>query len=396
MPATGLVPGATPDDERVLRRIAEPLAEATRAPKCHACGCFQQTVAALEATALAGSRLSAELAAARASFVARAYDCLGCAVCPPALAANALTEASPSDGELLDPCPTERPAERSGWPPLPGGYDVIRFGAPVAVCTLNSGGLAMALAADPPEGLSIVGTMSTENLGVERVIENVVANPNIRVLVLCGEDTMQAVGHLPGQSFASLFANGLDERGRIRGARGKRPVLKNVTSREVEAFRRQVELVAMIGETQTEAVAAAVRRYASEAPGPFDGASGDAVAPIVRAAEPERLVPDPAGYFIVYPDRARGVLLVEHYSNAGVLDARIEGETPTAVCAAIIARNLVSRLDHAAYLGRELARADHSLKSGEPYVQDRAPGEAMPNDVTTACGCGTPCGPTKT
>jgi Domain of unknown function (DUF4346) len=30
-----------------------------------------------------------------------------------------------------------------------------------------------------------------------------------------------------------------------------------------------------------------------------------------------------------------------------------------------ISRNLVSRLDHAAYLGRELARAEHALTSGE-------------------------------
>jgi uncharacterized protein DUF4346 len=30
---------------------------------------------------------------------------------------------------------------------------------------------------------------------------------------------------------------------------------------------------------------------------------------------------------------------------------------------------LLSRLDHAAYLGRELARAEHALTSGELYVQ---------------------------
>ena len=38
-----------------------------------------------------------------------------------------------------------------------------------------------------------------------------------------------------------------------------------------------------------------------------------------------------------------------------------------------IEKGLVSRLDHAAYLGKELARADESLRSGDPYVQDAAP-----------------------
>ena len=38
-----------------------------------------------------------------------------------------------------------------------------------------------------------------------------------------------------------------------------------------------------------------------------------------------------------------------------------------------IEQRLVSRLDHAAYLGRELARAEGALRSGRPYVQDTAP-----------------------
>lgn len=38
-----------------------------------------------------------------------------------------------------------------------------------------------------------------------------------------------------------------------------------------------------------------------------------------------------------------------------------------------IERKLLTRLDHAAYLGRELARAEQALSSGETYVQDGAP-----------------------
>jgi ATPase subunit of ABC transporter with duplicated ATPase domains len=46
-----------------------------------------------------------------------------------------------------------------------------------------------------------------------------------------------------------------------------------------------------------------------------------------------------------------------------------------ALYATISERGLVSRLDHAAYLGCELARAEMSLKHGWEYYQDRAPGE---------------------
>lgn len=377
---------------RALRLVADQVGEATRASKCHGCGCFQQTVASLEASEIGSAKLGAELSAARATFIAKAYDCLGCPVCYPAIAANAFTEAFPSAGEVMDLCPTEVPDERNGWPALPGSYTVVRFNAPVAVCTLNSEELVHQVVADAPEALSIIGTLNTENLGIERVIKNVLGNPNIRLLVLCGEDTMQAVGHLPGQSFASLFENGLDDHGRIRGAKGKRPVLKNVSREQVEAFRRQVKPVVMIGESAPEVIKAEVRKRGAEAPGRFDAAPADVAVPVVRAVEAKRLIPDPNGYFVVYPEATRHLLLVEHYTNAGVLDAVIEGATPTGVYATIIEKKLVSRLDHAAYLGRELARADHSLQSGERYVQDRAPGESTVDETATACGCSTPCG----
>ena len=96
-------------------------------------------------------------------------------------------------------------------------------------------------------------------------------------------------------------------------------------------------------------------------------AAGPVVASI-HAKEPRRLVPDPSGFFVVYPEPRTNVLIVEHYLNNGTLGCVIEGSSPAAVTAEVVARNLISRLDHAAYLGRELARAEHSLETGEPYV----------------------------
>ena len=116
--------------------ISEQLGEAIAAAKCHPCGCLQQTVEALSSTAAGQApALARKLSEAREVFKPKRYDCLGCSVCYPAIAANAFAEAYPEAAAALDLCPTEEPQEREGWPPLPGDYFVIRYGAPVAVCT---------------------------------------------------------------------------------------------------------------------------------------------------------------------------------------------------------------------------------------------------------------------
>jgi len=372
---------------QALRIVREQLSKATDAAKCHRCGCLQQTAEALAGTNVGHAELVGEIGNARAVFVEKEYDCLGCRVCFPAIAANAFAEAFVEQGESLDLCPTEELAARAGWPPLAGDYHVVRYRAPVAVCTLNSVGLAAELEAEAPEGLAISGTMHTENLGIERVIQNVVANPHVRFLVLCGEDTEQAIGHLPGQCMESLHANGIRKGGRIEGARGKRPVLKNVGVDQVEAFRRQVELVSLIGEKDVSRLREAVSACAGRDPGPFEGAPVESAVETVWSAEPTRLVPDPAGFVVVYPETRRQILIVEHYTKEGVLDCVVEGRTPAAISAELIERRLVTRLDHAAYLGCELARAERSMQTGDTFIQDRAPGDLDGEPNTTSCGC---------
>jgi tetrahydromethanopterin S-methyltransferase subunit A len=370
-----------------LRVIREQLTEAMAAPKCHPCGCLQQTVEALASTGVGQHTMAAVLEQARAVFQPKQYDCLGCPICYPAIAANAFSEAFPGVGTGLDLCPTDEPAERQGWPPFPGNYHVLRYRAPVAVCTLNSEALASQLRHRAPEGLAIVGTLHTENLGIERIVKNTLANPHIRFLIVCGEDTRQAIGHLPGQSLQRLFAHGVDERRRICGARGKRPVLKNVTMEELHAFLDQVALISMVGEAREEIISSQVETCRLHDPGLREKAPTGTSVDIVQAAEPERLTLDPAGYCIIYPDPRKHRLVVEHYTNAGVLDCVLEGHSPAALYATALARQLLTRLDHAAYLGCELARAERSLHAGEPYVQDRAPGEVMPQGLAS-CGCG--------
>lgn len=371
-----------------FRIIRDQMSEAVAAHKCHPCGCLHNTVEALSRTEAGQSELRSILKEARSVFKPKQYDCLGCAVCYPAIAANAFGKAFPDADLGPDLCPTEEPDEQQGWPPLPGNYQVVRYRAPVAVCTLNSDGLASELRDHAPDALGIVGTLHTENLGIERIIRNTLANPNLRFLILCGEDAQQAVGHLPGQSLQSLFENGVDERGRIRGARGKRPVLKNVTAGEIQEFVEQAELISMIGEKNRNVVGERIRNTGARDPGPYKGRVTGRQVEAVEAREPENLTIDRAGYFVVYPDARRERLVVEHYTNQGVLDCVIEGGSSPAVYSEAIRRNLLSRLDHAAYLGCELARAERALAGGEVFIQDKAPGGAKPSKAThPGCGC---------
>jgi len=347
-------------------------------------------VEALAGTDVGQQQIATVLDEARAVFQPKHYDCLGCPVCYPAIAANAFSNAFPEAGAGLNLCPTDEPAERTGWPPLPGNYHVLKYRAPVAVCALNSDSLASGLKDLAPAGLAMVGTLHTENLGIERLIKNTLANPHIRFLIVCGEDTRQAIGHLPGQSLHSLFAYGVDERRRIRGARGKRPVLKNVTLEEIHAFVDQVTLVAMLGETREEVISMQVETCRRHDPGPYQGAPTETGVNIVQAVEPERLTLDPAGYVVIYPDGTRRCLVVEHYTNAGVLNYVLEGTSPAALSTTLIERQLLTRLDHAAYIGRELTRAEQALLTGTAYIQDAAP---SPNTSPPSahCGCGPDC-----
>lgn len=372
-----------------FNQIEQELRQAMAAKKCWRCGCFQDTVNTLQKSEAINTPLHDLFDEASRLFEDKRYDCLGCDICWPAVAQNIAAEIDPVIAEGSH-CATAEPELQEGWPPLPGDYRVVCFQAPVAVCTLNSGELITELASGDITGLSIIGSLHTENLGIEHLIRNLLANPNIRFLILCGEDTQRAIGHLPGQSLASLLRHGIDEKRRIIGARGKRPFIKNLDGDHVEVFRQQVQLIDHIGETNPKTLRMLIAEAAVNNPGPVTTILPDAPSILTETvATPHRLILDPAGYFVVYPDPVHQRITLEHYTNKGVLDRVFEATDPAALYAAVIDEKLISRLDHTAYLGRELARAEQSLKNGEPYVQDRAPGEVqkVPPTKPTSCHC---------
>lgn len=373
-------------DESVREAVTQ-LEQAAAAKKCWECGCLHHSLEAIERAVPPESRpaeLDAAIQAVRSRLTDVNYECLGCEVCWPPLAMNALN----IDGEA---CPADKVEVRAGWPPLPGTYRVLRYRAPVAVCTLTDADLSQALANSGNPAIAIVGTCQTENLGLERLIQNVLANPNIRFLIACGADSRQTIGHLPGQSLVALSRAGVDKRARIIGARGRRPVLRNLNPEAIEHFRQTVKVVDLVGQSGPRTAFQAVEDCAARDPGPAPPFASQRIVTTVRGHLPQRMVSDPAGYFVVYVDRPRRVLSVEHYTNNGVLDVVVEGRCAAELYTPIVERGLISRLDHAAYFGRELARAERALATGDVYVQDRAP-EARSEASSGTCACGIACG----
>ncbi len=89
-------------------------------------------------------------------------------------------------------------------------------------------------------GAALSGTVQTANIGFEKLIWNIVGNPNVRYLVLAGPES---AGHRTGEALKALFANGIDEKGRIVGTEAASAVLYNVPREVVARFLDQVTLV---------------------------------------------------------------------------------------------------------------------------------------------------------
>jgi tetrahydromethanopterin S-methyltransferase subunit A len=76
-------------------------------------------------------------------------------------------------------------------------------------------------------------------------------------------------------------------------------------------------------------------------------------------------------------------IVVEHYTNDGVLRNVIEGGDAASLCATIVEMKLVSQLDHVAYLRRDMAKAELSVSTKIGYIQDKAQGNS---GICNGCG----------
>lgn len=359
-----------------IKKAIELLKKAADAKKCFSCGCFHDTVGSIKKAyddnAMPES-LREILEDSESVFTEKKYECLGCDECWPAIAVNVMSE-SDSTPEI-DPasCGTDPLVLREGWPPYAGNFKLLKFDAPLAVCTLNDERLYSEISKKKYDGVSITGTLQTENLGIERIIINVISNPNIRFLILCGEDSKGRIGHLPGQSLIALYRSGIDAAGNIIGAKGKRPVIKNITADAIDYFRDNIELLNLMDIDNIVELVPFLDRCLDHYPGPAEGFQNQSSVKVYRGDVNGKLTLDNKGYFIIFPNASSGEISLEHYNSGGVLNAVIKDKSSAGIYLKAIELGLISRLDHAAYLGKELERAYLSLEAGENYVQDAAP-----------------------
>ncbi|MCX6382950.1 MAG: tetrahydromethanopterin S-methyltransferase subunit A [Actinobacteria bacterium] len=117
-------------------------------------------------------------------------------------------------------------------------------------------------------GAALSGTVQTENIGFEKIICNIVANPNIRYLILGGPES---AGHLTGEALKALMQNGIDSKKRIIGVKAPHPYLFNIPVEFVERFRKQIALIDLQFEGDPEVIRKAVWSCYQEKPVKFRG-----------------------------------------------------------------------------------------------------------------------------
>jgi tetrahydromethanopterin S-methyltransferase subunit A len=89
-------------------------------------------------------------------------------------------------------------------------------------------------------GASLSGIVQTANIGIEKIVCNIVANPNIRYIVLGGPES---AGHRTGDAIRSLLKNGINERKQIIGTEALTASLFNISQEMIDRFRDQITLV---------------------------------------------------------------------------------------------------------------------------------------------------------
>ena len=271
---------------------------------------------------------------------------------------------------MADPRPDLEDAI-SSHPAIVG--DVVFGGAdsPVAVCTLGSRALLPDLAGRPE--IAVAGRVFTENVGVERMIQNLAAFETVRFLIVCGRETSHGVG----QTILALHRNGLDGNKRVIGSDAPEPLMPSLTSEQLRAFQQRITVVDMIGVVDAEEIVGGRGRSRQDRSRRARRTTkrrrrADEAEVVVATRDPSSAWQyDPVGYFLVFVDRTRRLLRVEHRSADHRLKTVFEGRRAEELCHTIVRRGDVTLLAHAAYLGRELAKAETALALGLEYDQDR-------------------------
>ncbi len=150
------------------------------------------------------------------------------------------------------------------WPLITGEYETGNPESPVAVCSCGSHLKGSALLG---AGAGLVGPCKTENIGIEKMVANIVSNPNIRYMIVTG---MEVKGHITGQAIEAFLTAGVDKEGRIIGAKGAIPFIQNLSEESIERIKQQVQPVMMMDTEDMGAITAKIKELVSKDPGALD------------------------------------------------------------------------------------------------------------------------------
>ena len=115
-------------------------------------------------------------------------------------------------------------------------------------------------------GAALSGTVQTENIGFEKIVCNVVANPNIRYLIVGGPESE---GHSTGEALKSLLLYGVDNNLRIIETSAPHPYLYNLPVEFIDRFRDQLSLIDLQFEGNPDVIRKAVWSCYQEKPVDF-------------------------------------------------------------------------------------------------------------------------------
>ena len=90
----------------------------------------------------------------------------------------------------------------------------------------------------------IVGRLLSENKGIDTIIRFILCHPKLNLMIICGREVK---GHQAGQALLSLYKNGIDNDGRIIGAKGPYPLLRS-SQKDIEVFRKQINKISDLTE----------------------------------------------------------------------------------------------------------------------------------------------------
>ena len=120
------------------------------------------------------------------------------------------------------------------------------------------------------KGAALSGTLQTENIGLEKIVCNIVANPNIRYLIVGGPESE---GHSTGEALKALLQHGVDDKKRIIGTDAPHPFLFNLSREMIDRFRTQLSLIDLQFEGDPDLMRKAVWSCYQEGPVEFRGYS---------------------------------------------------------------------------------------------------------------------------